>query len=72
MGLYHLCNKNKGADQLCGNHAADLRLCFCINKKQIFHDTAILFFRQNMRSMPHLLIHVETTKVQISLGICTV
>ena len=23
-----LC-KNKGADQLCGNHTADQRLCFC-------------------------------------------
>ena len=35
--LYYLCSKNKGADQLCGGyHVADLRLCFCICKKQIF------------------------------------
>ena len=25
-GLYYLCSKNKGADQLHGYHAADLRL----------------------------------------------
>ena len=29
-GLYYLCSKNKGADQLRVYHAADLRLCFCI------------------------------------------
>ena len=28
--LYYLCNENKGADQLCVYHAADLCLCFCI------------------------------------------
>ena len=35
-GMYYLCNENKGADQLRGNRAADLRLCFCIYKKQVF------------------------------------
>ena len=33
-GLYYLCNKNKGADQLRGE--ADLRLCFRICKKPVF------------------------------------
>ena len=28
--LKFLCSQNKGTDQLHGNHAADLRLCFCI------------------------------------------
>ena len=27
-GLYYLCSKNKGADQLQGYHATDLCLCF--------------------------------------------
>ena len=27
-GLYYLCSKIKGADQLLGYHASDLRLCF--------------------------------------------
>ena len=27
-GLYYLCSKKKGAAQLQGYHAADLRLCF--------------------------------------------
>ena len=31
-----LCSKNKGADQLCGYHTADLRLCFCIYQSQVF------------------------------------
>ena len=35
-GLYYLCSENKGADQLRGNRAADLRLCFWICKKQVF------------------------------------
>ena len=36
VGLYYLCSKNNGADQLHGYHAADLGLCFCICKKQVF------------------------------------
>ena len=35
-GLYYLCNKNKGADQLRGNREADLRLCFRICKDPVF------------------------------------
>ena len=31
-----LCSKNKDADQLPGYHAAHLRLCFRICKKQVF------------------------------------
>ena len=35
-GLYYLCSENKGADQLRGYREADLRLCFCICKKNGF------------------------------------
>ena len=28
VDLFYLCSENKGADQLCGNHTAFLRLCF--------------------------------------------
>ena len=35
-GLYYLCSKNKGADQLRGYREADLRLCFCICKILVF------------------------------------
>ena len=35
-GLYYLCSKNKGADQLCGYPTADLRLCFRIMQKAGF------------------------------------
>ena len=35
-GLYYLCSKNKGADQLRSYCAADLRLCFCIRENQVF------------------------------------
>ena len=35
--LYYICSESKGADQLvCGNRAADLRLCFCLCEKQGF------------------------------------
>ena len=32
-GLYYLCSENKGPDQLRGNLAADLHLCFRICNK---------------------------------------
>ena len=35
-GLYYLYSKTKGADQLHSYCAADLHLCFCICKKQVF------------------------------------
>ena len=41
--LYYQCSENKGADQLRGNHKADLRLCLhfytdcCFS---LFHDAA--------------------------------
>ena len=35
-GLYYLGRENKCADQLCGNHTADLPLCFRICKKPGF------------------------------------
>ena len=34
--MYYPCSENKGADQLSGYRAADLRLCFGICKKQVF------------------------------------
>ena len=38
--MYYLCSENKGADQLCGYHTADLLLCFHICKKLVSHDAA--------------------------------
>ena len=35
-GLYNLCSEYKGADQLHSYREADLRLCFCICKRQVF------------------------------------
>ena len=35
-GLYFLCSKNKGADQLRSYCEADLRLCFHIYKMLVF------------------------------------
>ena len=44
-GLYYLCSKNKGADQLRGYREADLRLCFSIYAKCWFsHDTSHFFY----------------------------
>ena len=34
-GLYYRCGENKGAGQLHGYCAADLRLCFRISKNQV-------------------------------------
>ena len=34
-GLYYLCSKNKGPDQLCSYCTADLPLCFRICKKLV-------------------------------------
>ena len=35
-GLFYLCRENKSADQLCGYHPTNLRLCFRKWKKQVF------------------------------------
>ena len=35
-GLYYLCSKNKGADQLHSYRKAELGLCFGKCKKQVF------------------------------------
>ena len=45
QGLYYLCSKSKGADQLRGYRAtdlptADLRLCFHICKNRFSHEAA--------------------------------
>ena len=49
-GLYYLCSKNKGADQLRSYCAADLYLSFRIYKKQVFSCCGsfnVLFVAQN-------------------------
>ena len=43
-GLYYPCSENKGADQLCGYHKADLCLCFRIYKIRFSHDAAHFSF----------------------------
>ena len=35
-GLYYLCSINKGSDQLCCFHEADLPFCFRICYKPVF------------------------------------
>ena len=35
-GVYYQCSENKGADQLLGYCASDLRLCFRICKNRVF------------------------------------
>ena len=40
--LYYLCSENKGADQLCSNCKAGLRICFHIGKILFSHDAAHL------------------------------
>ena len=34
--LYYPSSENKGADQLCGNREADLRLCFRLCRLLVF------------------------------------
>ena len=48
-----LCSKNKGANQLCGYHEADLCLCFRICKKPVFLITRLIL--SLMSETPHLL-----------------
>ena len=38
--MYYLCSEFKGPDQLCGYHAAVLRLRFHICKNKFSHDAA--------------------------------
>ena len=41
-GLYSLCSKNKGADQLHGYSVADLNLCFLYSESRFSHDMDLL------------------------------
>ena len=34
--LHYLCSEKQGTDKLHGYHAADLHLCFCKCKSQVF------------------------------------
>ena len=53
-GLYYLCSENKGADQLCDYHAANLRLCFRIGEKVFL--IAQLIFGDN-QGLSYLIFH---------------
>ena len=44
--MYYLCIENKGADQLHGYRAVDLRFVFAHAKSRFSHDTAHLFHHQ--------------------------
>ena len=51
-GLYYICSDNKGADQLRGYRAADLRLCFRLYAKKGFIMTQLIS-RNLLRSNVH-------------------
>ena len=55
--MYCLCSENKGADQLRGYRAADMRLCFCIYKKQVFSGLAKLGYCVTHKKFYHLFSH---------------
>ena len=49
MYLNVLCRENKGADQWCDCHAADLRLCFSHMKKSKFpHVAAQMYIKEKL------------------------
>ena len=41
-GLFYLFSKNKGANQVCSYHEADLHLFFAYAKSRFYHDAAQL------------------------------
>ena len=46
MGLFYLCSQNKGADQMCGNCAADWhQFVFAYAKCRFSHDVAHAGFK---------------------------
>ena len=49
--MYYLCSENKGTDQLRGNCAADMHLCFHIFKKLVSHDAAQIIIGVTVRPM---------------------
>ena len=53
-GLYYPCSENKGADQLCGYHETDLRLCFRICKKPVSHDETHISATNNFQHLSAL------------------
>ena len=60
-GLYYLCSENKGADQLCGYRTADLHLCFCICKNQVFLMMGLKYFLCMCNSYTAFLLYVKNT-----------
>ena len=42
--MHYLCSEIKGADQLHGYHAAQLRLCLCICKKYFSHNAIHIYY----------------------------
>ena len=55
-GLYYLCSKNKGADQLGDYHEADLGLCFRICKMLVFSQCSSY---ANNKVVDQMHIHVD-------------
>ena len=60
-GLYYLCSKNKGADQLRGYREADLRLCFRICKKNVFLMARLISYFGSVMRKPDFCINLSTT-----------
>ena len=57
-GLYYLCSKNKGADQLCSYCTADLRLCF-----SHMHRSGFLMTRFYPKTLLSIFSHVLSSKI---------
>ena len=53
-GFCYLCSENKGADQMWGYRAADLRLCFLICKIRFSHDPAQLILPRSLKGKAKL------------------
>ena len=58
--VLYLCTENKDVYQLRSYRTADLRLCFCICKKQVFsscgsYDTSLVAIRLPLKSKRHFI-----------------
>ena len=71
-GLYFLCSKNKGGDQLCSYCTSDLRLCFRIRRLLLFScKGSILCFchRANEFALFYILLKHWATSSGILLAL---
>ena len=59
-GLYYVCSKNKGADQLHGWCEAYLHICFRISKKPVFSLHGLYVHRQRSVTLDCLGLWVRT------------